>query len=690
MTRVRLVLLAGAVVLAAAIVLVASQSDRRLLGSNRVPLVIYSVRLGAARVSCQPATLPSGTGTLRVPVFTYHRARPALTVTAGPVRLGAAPAGPPTATYVDVPIRAPAHDTVVHRLCVRAAPGGRVALGGAQVKRRYAARAPGGRPLGGLTRFEYETAGPQTWWSALGGIAQRFAYGKAGWVGRWTLVLVAVLALGAIAAAGWTLAGGRGLVAGCALAAALNLVAWSLLTPPFHVPDETAHFDYAQTLAESGRPPVPHHTSIYSAEEATALDRLYFGAVIGRPRNLPPSLASEQRRLSAALDRPLDRLGNGDASVATAQPPLYYALTDVPYAVASSGSILTRLSLMRLVSCLFGVVTVLCCLGFLREALPGEPWAWAVGALAVAFQPMFAFISSGLNPDAMLFAAAAGLFWALAAAFRRGLSPPRGAAIGAALLAGALAKLNFLGLLPGVVVALAYLAWRDRRRETGALWGALTAVALLALPLAVYVVLNVTAWDRPAFGFGGIASLANPNVSHAGGGQTLGGLLSYTWQLYLPRLPGMFHWFTNVPPRDLWFDGLVGRFGWLDYGFAGWVYDVAIAVGAIVLALALAGIARARAALPRRLPELAAYALMAAGLLFVIARAGYQAYTADEPPFEQARYLLPLLALYAALVALAARGGGRRWGPALGALLVMVAVGHDVFAGLITLARYYG
>ena len=57
--------------------------------------------------------------------------------------------------------------------------------------------------------------------------------------------------------------------------------------------------------------------------------------------------------------------------------------------------------------------------------------------------------------------------------------------------------------------------------------------------------------------------------------------------------------------------------------------------------------------------------------------------------FEQARYMLPLLCLYAAIAALAARFGGRRWGPAIGATLVMLAIGHDLFAQMITVSRFY-
>src|SRR5262249_13894834 len=37
----------------------------------------------------------------------------------------------------------------------------------------------------------------------------------------------------------------------CALIASLNAVCWSLITPPFQLPDEPAHFAYVQRLAET-------------------------------------------------------------------------------------------------------------------------------------------------------------------------------------------------------------------------------------------------------------------------------------------------------------------------------------------------------------------------------------------------------------------------------------------------------
>jgi 4-amino-4-deoxy-L-arabinose transferase-like glycosyltransferase len=477
----------------------------------------------------------------------------------------------------------------------------------------------------------------------------------------------------------------------CGAVAALNLVAWSLLTPPFQVPDEIAHFAYVQRLAETGRPPVSRSTTRYSPEEQAALERLYFFAVIGQPRTFPTATRGEEEALDHALATARGRRGNGDASVATSQPPLYYALASVPYAIGTSGSILTRLALIRLLSCLLGVLTVMFCFGFLRETFPSTPWAWSVGALAVAFQPLFSFVSSGVNPDALLFCAAAGLFWALARAFQRGLTPLNGAAIGAATVVGLLGKLTFLGLVPGAALGVLWLLWRDHRRAAQpALAGATTALAITVVPFAAYVALNVSVWNRSALGGAEIASLARPGVGTGGGGRSLSGLASYVWQLYLPRLPSMRPWFSALPLREIWLHGFIGRFGWLDYGFPGWVYTAALFVAAVVVIAAMIALVQARASLRRRVWEIATYLVMAAGLLFAIGRSGYQARTGGQPQFEQARYLLPLLAPYAALIALAARAGGRRWGPAFGALLIVLAAAHNIFAGLLTFTRYYG
>jgi 4-amino-4-deoxy-L-arabinose transferase-like glycosyltransferase len=374
--------------------------------------------------------------------------------------------------------------------------------------------------------------------------------------------------------------------------------------------------------------------------------------------------------------------------VATSAPPLYYALEAVPYLASPSHNFLDRLLLMRLFSAVCAALTVLATFLFLRELFPGTPWAWTVGALGVAFQPMFAFISGGVNNDNLLYVSSAFTFLAVARAFRRGLTPARGAAIGAALAVGLLTKLNAFALLPGVALALLFLVHRaapDAR--PAARKGAALAGAVAVAPYLLYMLLNVSLWDRRAFSTGEVATPS----TRAGHPQTLGEELSYIWQLYLPRLPFLRDTFPGpFPLWDLWFRGFIGRFGWLDYDFPTWVNRLALWIYLPLLGLVGAALAAGRRRLRRRWAELASYTVMALGVLLVIGHAGYAAWASGGYPFEQPRYLLPLLPLYGALLALAARGAGRRFGPAVGVLIVALAVAHGLFAQLLTLSRYYG
>jgi hypothetical protein len=82
--------------------------------------------------------------------------------------------------------------------------------------------------------------------------------------------------------------------------------------------------------------------------------------------------------------------------------------------------------------------------------------------------------------------------------------------------------------------------------------------------------------------------------------------------------------------------------------------------------------------------------VMAVGLFAAIGYAGIRYRESTGAIFEQARYLFPLLSLYALGIVIAARGAGRRWAPALGAGLVALAMIHGLFAETLTISRYYG
>jgi 4-amino-4-deoxy-L-arabinose transferase-like glycosyltransferase len=469
----------------------------------------------------------------------------------------------------------------------------------------------------------------------------------------------------------------------CALVACLNAACWSILTPPFQATDEPDHFAYVKQLAETGQPPTSSSEQL-SPEELTVLRGVRDFQVRQQPQDRTIASESQQRELDEALARARTdpTTGSPAAGVADSQPPLYYALESVPYLLASGGSELARLQAMRLMSALFAGLTALFVFLFVREALPAARWTWTVAGLAVALAPLLGFMSGSVNPDSMLYAVSAAVFYVIARAFRRGLTARSAAAIGVLTALGLVTKLNFIGLAPGVVLSLLVLGVRARRDGRLGYRPLAFAGAIALAPAVLFIARNALA-GRPAFG------IVSSTLS-----STHGSLLtqvSYTWQLYLPRLPGMANYFPGLlTTRQLWFDGYVGLYGWLDTPFPGWVYTLALVPAGALALLCGRSLYRARSVLRARATELATYAVMAVGLLVLIGSASFRAFPATDAEYAQARYLLPLLPLLGASLALAARGAGRRWGPIAGVAIVVLFAAHDVFSQLQVIARYYG
>jgi Predicted membrane protein (DUF2142) len=469
----------------------------------------------------------------------------------------------------------------------------------------------------------------------------------------------------------------------CASVATLSAASWSIITPPFQVPDEPSHFAYTQQLAETGELP-KYNASLYSPEELKALEDLNHKQIRFNPAVGTISSTAQQRKLQHDLALPLARHGVGEAGVATAEPPLYYALQTIPYYLGSGGTLLDQLTLMRLLSALMAGLTALFAFLFLREALPGAPWSWAVGGLGVALFPLLGFISGGMNPDAMLFAVCAALFFCLARAFRRGLTLALAIAIGVVTALGFLTKVNFIGLAPGVALALIVLGFRHVRIVGRSGYRApAIAAAIAACPVCVYMLANAI-HHRPLVGnsTAGVEAFADHG--------SIGAEASYIWQSYLPRLPGMAHYFPGLDTSRLWFDRSIGLYGWLDTYFPGWVYSVALIPAVVLTILCIRALVQGRAGLRSRIWELLAYAAMAGGLLVLIGVNSYLKYPGLAMDYAEPRYLLPVAALFGATLALAARGAGRAWGPVVGTLIVVLVLGHDIFSQLLLVARYYG
>ena len=221
----------------------------------------------------------------------------------------------------------------------------------------------------------------------------------------------------------------------CAVIAFANALVWSVVTPPFHVPDETGHVAYLQYLAETGRILNKPGAAVFSADQVRVLDGVASQLVVGTPARAHGVHRAFQNDACARAAGGSSRAVTGGGVApwrARISRRSSTPIESLGYLASPWKSLLDRLWLMRIMSALLCALTVVFVYLFLRE-LFSQPWTWTVGALAVAFQPVFGFIGSGVTPDvllftpdSLLFTASAALFFAVARAFRRGLTPRAG------------------------------------------------------------------------------------------------------------------------------------------------------------------------------------------------------------------------------------------------------------------------
>ncbi|MBS1868193.1 MAG: DUF2142 domain-containing protein [Actinobacteria bacterium] len=668
--------------LSASLALLLSHAGLRRAGTNGV-WVQGDQQVAAGSTACQEwELLPAGAALLQIPGST--RAPPVVTlrqdgrlvervVASDAQGLIRAPVGRSVRERVDVQLclamRSPAD------LLVGPTPPGTGAL------------TIDGQAGGSSLPVDYMEGGRRTWWASVPLVARRTCQGHTGfWDPCWNAWAIVVLVGAALLLAGGLVlrtlvTDGQHRWAAVAVAgvAALNAGAWSFITPPFQVPDEVAHVAYVQSMGETGKPPSQPREIVLSQEQTVAMADARFGDMAARTLHAAAWTPVQQRQLALDGRQPSSRQATIPAGEREPEPPLYYALESIPYRVARGSTLLDRIVAMRLLSALLAGATALLCFLFVRECLPGRPWAWTVGGLGVAFAPMLGFISGGVNPDALLYALSAGLFLCVACAWRRGLTTRLALTAGALIAAGALTKVNFFGLVPGAALGLLLAARRTTlawdRRLLGLVGAAAAAAGLL---VALGVGFETLVWHRPF----AVGRPAAPE-SHVG----LWGHLSYIWQVFLPRLPFQSPTTLTHPGYEQLFKSFVGTFGWMVVWLPPWAYRAALVALLAFAALALRFLAAEPRELRWRRRELLGYGAMAICLLLLV---GLSAdLRRDILHIVQGRYLLPLLPLFGVLIAIAARGAGERWGRAVGVAMVAAFVAWSVGGQLVTLVWFY-
>ncbi|HTD07506.1 MAG TPA: DUF2142 domain-containing protein [Solirubrobacteraceae bacterium] len=715
LTLVRLAMAVGLTALAVALIVVLTRSPLTLAGSNGIPANVAVAFTGKAEVTCEDGgTVPQGTQAIRVSLSANTGPQVNVDVFSGSklVTEGERDSGWGIDETVTVPVKRVARTITNAHICTKiGVPVEPLQINGAKV------RTPAG-PTAILLRMEYLRPGTRSWLSLAAPAASAIGLVHApggSWVAYLLIAAMLVVTFLAMRLIYRELAAraptrrmsmrgvhppralDRPLRAArripraawvCALVAFLSATCWSFVSPPFQVPDEPSHFAYVQLLAETGRLPNSSSGAV-SPEELQVTEALHQKQIEWHPEVPAFTSPAARAELHQALTARLSRVGPGGAGVAASEPPLYYALAGIAYDLGSSGTLLDRLELIRLLSALMAALTALFVFLFVRETLPRVPWAWTVGGLAAAVTPLLGFTSSAVTPEAMFYTISAAIFFCLARAFKRGLTRKRALALGVLTAAGFLTKLSFIGLAPGVILGLVILGFRGDRVVPAAVrsrrtFGAMAlALAIGLAPVFVLIAKDLLEHHR-------VLGLVSKAAERSSEGEPITVDLSYLWEFYLPHLPGMTNYFPDLSTfRQLWFDRAVGFYGWLDTPMPLWLDNLALIPVGLMGVFAARTLLAQRSALRAHLPEIVVYFVMGVGLMALIGQAFYQNRSFEGSGWAQPRYLVPLLPLAAVLLAAAARGAGRRLGPAVGVLIVILFIAQDVFGQLQTIARFY-
>ena len=666
--------------------------------------------IAAGTPVCTPAVLelPAGTAIVRLRVHSPTRERPSLRLTLNvgasivysvlpPTRVQASRISNADFHIATTPARPQAR---LASVCVTAGEGDLEWVGAGLPSVGAQSVTVGGAPLAAeLAAWFLPPAGSQrSYAQQAGAIFRRAAMFRPGAVGGWTyglmfFLVLPALALLAVRCLALALDGAvstRRIGAWLFAIAAVNFACWALITPPFQAPDEVDHFAYVQSLVErgegpsaSGAVPLERWSNAESlALEATAFLSDHEVADTGLPWT---SLAQARYRELYAAEHPPANNGGG-YSTSAVHGPLYYLALSPAYLLAQHDSTFSQLTLMRLSSALLGALVALFAFLLARELAPGRPWLGVLAALLVAYEPMYGFISGAVNNDVGVNTAAAAVAFLLVRLLRRGMSVPWGLLTGVALVALPLTKETGLSLYPVAGLALiAALALHHSRSDLAG-WLALAVGALVMDELSAHVLSSL----QPASAKNGFAAIGANASAASLALHHIPEFLSYLWQLFLPRLPGMARHFSvgGNPAYAIFVRRGWGAFGWDDVFFPTWIFRLILAGMLAAVPLGLWAARREWSWIRVHLPEVLSVVLIPLAVI-----AGFEA--AYYSPGVQTiiptfgRYVFPAIAPLAVIVVGALHGFGRGNMLSCGVALLVAMIALSYGAQLLTLTSFY-
>ena len=280
--------------------------------------------------------------------------------------------------------------------------------------------------------------------------------------------------------------GKRWLIA-LALVAALRVMLYAGIIPPWQGPDEPKHYEYVALLDRLHRSLDPKDVNLALERQIIeSLAEFRYWEYWGRPTPevLPATFVQIWGPSSTLLQR----------------APLYYVAIWPIYHLVRLQPLASQLLLLRLSGLLFFVPTILLCWALAREIYPGRPDLAVGAALVVTWLPQFTAENSILSNDALAYLIGAAIALVAIGGITRGWTLRRLLGMIVLLGIGFLIKRTVVLLLPLVLVALLLGTWSRGGLARGVFLAMLVlgggTVALWKSP-ALVVRINHLALDYP-------------------------------------------------------------------------------------------------------------------------------------------------------------------------------------------------
>ena len=238
-------------------------------------------------------------------------------------------------------------------------------------------------------------------------------------------------------------------------------IVWTAFVPLWHTPDEQAHFAQVQYYAENRKGLSGDDLS----QEVFESERLLGTLRDSQGNNLftyhpqynieytDSSIGKYERQLQSI---PLSARTVYIKKEAAGYPPLFYILSALGYTTAQPFDLFVRLSFTRMISVFLAVATVWASFLLSRSIFPKRTLLSIATASLVSFQPMFTFVTAGVNNDNLLNLLTTVLLWLLVDSLRKGMTATRNLAMFITLALGFYTKQLIYPFIPLPLLVVIY------------------------------------------------------------------------------------------------------------------------------------------------------------------------------------------------------------------------------------------